>query len=146
MTILEKLNLTEKTRSAMLASPEARLRQKMTDAIDNQIAAATADANDETFVLRGMRWVNDPETGERARKEVPLRFRRWWWKDEGGQLMLDVRYGNKRIELAPKKPTIEVGDKKKLVPTLTMLREAVLAGELDKAFALAKPVRKLTKS
>ena len=27
-----------------------------------------------------------------------------------GGLMLDVRYGNKRIELAPKKPTIEVGD------------------------------------
>ena len=44
--------------------------------------------------------------------------------------MLDVRYGNKRIELAPKKPTIEVGDEMKLVPTLTMLREAVLAGEL----------------
>ncbi len=42
MTILEKLNLTEKTRAAMLASPEARLRQKMTDAIDNQIAAARA--------------------------------------------------------------------------------------------------------
>lgn len=78
MTILEKLNLTEKTRAAMLASPEARLRQKMTDAIDNQIAAASADANDEQFVLRGMRWVNDPETGGRARKEVPLRFRRWW--------------------------------------------------------------------
>ena len=78
MTILEKLNLTEKTRAAMLASPEARLRQKMADAIDNQIAAASADANDEQFVLRGMRWVNDPETGERARKDVPLRFRRWW--------------------------------------------------------------------
>ena len=60
--------------------------------------------------------------------------------------MLDVRYGNKRIELAPKKPTIEAGDEKKLVPTLTMLREAVLAGELDKALAQAKPLRKLTKS
>jgi hypothetical protein len=94
-----------------------------------------ADANDEPFVLRGMRWVNDPETGERVRKEMPLRFRRWWWKDESGQLMLAVRYGNKRIELAPKKPTIGVGDQEQLVPTLTTVREAVLAGELDKALA-----------
>ena len=146
MTILEKLSLTEKTRAAMLASPEARLRQKMTDAIDNQIAAASADASDEPFVPRGMRWVKDPETGERVRKEVPLRFRRWWWKDESGRLMLDVRYGNKRIELAPKKPTIEVGDMEKLVPTLTTLREAVLAGELDKVLAKAKPIRKLSRS
>ncbi|MFP6704500.1 MAG: hypothetical protein VCE75_00300 [Alphaproteobacteria bacterium] len=50
MTILKKLNLTEKTRAAILASPEARLRQKMSDVIDNQIAAASADANDEQFV------------------------------------------------------------------------------------------------
>jgi hypothetical protein len=37
--------------------------------------------------LRGMRWVKDPETGERTRKEVPLRLRRWWWKDEKGVLV-----------------------------------------------------------
>ena len=54
--------------------------------------------------------------------------------------------GNRRIELAPKKPTIEVGVIEKLVPTLTTLRDAVLAGELDKALAQAKPVRKLSKS
>ena len=91
MTILEKLSLSEKTRAAMLASPEARGRQKILEAIDNQIAAAKADANDEPFELRGMRWVKDPETEERVRKEVPLRLRRWWWKDEKGGLILDVR-------------------------------------------------------
>ena len=31
-----------------------------------------------------MRWVDDPETGERVRKEVPVRFRPWYWKDEQG--------------------------------------------------------------
>jgi hypothetical protein len=48
MTILEKLSLSEKTRAAMLASPEARGRQKILEAIDNQIAAATADASRHT--------------------------------------------------------------------------------------------------
>ena len=55
MTILSKLNLTDKTRAAMLASPEARGRQKILEAIDNQIAAAKADANGEPFELRGRR-------------------------------------------------------------------------------------------
>ena len=87
MTILSKLTLTEKTKAAMLASPEARGRQKILEAIDNQIAAAKADANGEPFELRGMRWVKDPETDERVRREVPLRLRRWWWKDEKGVLV-----------------------------------------------------------
>ena len=93
-----------------------------------------------------MRWVKDPETGERSRKEVPLRLRRWWWKDEKGGLMLDVRYGNKRIDLAPKKHTIEVGETDKLIPTLETIKEAVIAGELDKQLVAAKQRRKRQKA
>ena len=144
MTILSKLTLSDKTKAAMLASPEARGRQKILEAIDNQIAAAKADANGEPFEPRRMRWVMDPETGERTRKEVPLRLRRWWWKDEKGGLMLDVRYGNKRIELAPKKPTIEVGKIENLIPTLETIKEAVIAGELDKQLAATKVRQGLT--
>ena len=65
-----------------------------------------------------MRWVDDPETGERVRKEVPVRFRTWFWKDEQGNYMLEVRYGNKRLELKPKKSAIEIGEAKKLVPAM----------------------------
>ncbi len=90
--------------------------------------------------------MKDPETDERVRKEVPRRLRRWWWKDEKGGLMLDVRYGNKRIELGPKKPTIEVGDTDKLIPTLETIKEAVIAGELDKQLAAAKVRRKRAKA
>ena len=146
MTVLSKLNLSEKTKAAMLASPEARGPQKILEAIDNQIAAATADANGETLELRGMRWVKDPETGERVRREVPLRLRRWWWKDEKGGLMLDVRHGNKRIELAPKKPAIEGGGTDKLIPTPETIKEASIAGELDKQLAGAKVRRKRQKA
>ena len=38
---------------ADIRSPEARERQKVLEAIDNQIAAAKADANREPFELRG---------------------------------------------------------------------------------------------
>ncbi len=73
MTILSKLNLSDKTKAAMFTSPEAKLRGKMLEALDLQIEAAKA-----------MRWVDDPETGERVRKEVPVRSRPWFWKDEQG--------------------------------------------------------------
>ena len=45
MTFHSKLNLTDKTKAAMLASPEARGRQKILEAIDNQIAAANGRAS-----------------------------------------------------------------------------------------------------
>ena len=64
-----------------------------------------------------MPWVDDPETGERVRKEVPLRFRTWFWKDEQGNTMLEVRYGNRRLELRPKNSTIGVGEAENLIPT-----------------------------
>jgi len=49
MTILEKLTFSDKTQAAVMTSPEARIRRKMLDAIDIQIAAAEAQANGETY-------------------------------------------------------------------------------------------------
>ena len=89
-----------------------------------------------------MRWVKDPETDERVRKEVPVRSRPWFWKDEQGSYMLEVRYGNRRLELKPKKSTIEIGEAENLMPTLETLRDAVNAGELDKLLKEAKSSRK----
>ena len=104
----------------------------MLEGIDLQIAAAKAMLNGETFIRRAPRWIEDAETGERVRKDMPVRFRPWYWKDEQGSYMLEVRYANKRIELKPKKTAIEVGEPEHLVPTLELLRDAVNAGELDK--------------
>ena len=74
-----------------------------------------------------MRWVEDAETGERVRREVPIKVRRWWWRDDDGAVMLDIRYGNRRMLRAPTKPTIQVGGMDKLVSTLEQVREATTA-------------------
>ena len=41
------MNLSDKTRAAMLTAPENRVRAKMLEAIETQIAAAEADAAGE---------------------------------------------------------------------------------------------------
>ena len=48
MTILSKLNLSDKTKVAMLTSPEARLRGIMLEALDLQMEAAKAMLDGET--------------------------------------------------------------------------------------------------
>ena len=66
MTILSKLSLSDKTKAAMLTSPEAKLRGKMLEALDLQMEAAKAMLNGDTYIRRAMRWVDDSETGERV--------------------------------------------------------------------------------
>ncbi len=58
-----------------------------------------------------------PRPASGSAKEVPVRFRTWFWKNEQGSYMLDVRYGNRRLEIESKKPAIEVGEAKNLIPT-----------------------------
>ncbi len=142
MTILSKLNLSDKTRAAMLTAPENRVRAKMLDAIETQIAAAEADAAGEPYTKLTSRYTTNEETGERVKKEVPMPVRRWWWKDVSGNVVLNVRYGNRRVELKPGKTAIEVGETEQLVPALTMLADAVKAGELDEVLLAMKSKRR----
>ncbi|MDK9721300.1 MAG: hypothetical protein OEL53_08970 [Rhodospirillales bacterium] len=135
---LDKLKLSEKPRQVAEATTEGRMRRKLADAINMQIGAAEAMLKGEAFNPRRTRWVKDEATGEAIRKDMPLRFRPWYWQDESGAFMLEVRYGNKRIEIKPKKATIDVGNPDAIVPTLQLVRDAVLAGELDKQLEGAK--------
>ncbi len=47
MTILSKLRLTDKARVSAVATPKARVRSKMIEAIETQIEAATSKSNGE---------------------------------------------------------------------------------------------------
>jgi hypothetical protein len=51
------------------------------------------------------------------------------------------RYGNRRIELKPGKPTIEGGAAENPLPTLQAVKDAIAAGELDTLLMAAKKER-----
>lgn len=134
---LEKLKLVDAT-WYQANTPEAAMRAKMVDALNRQIEAAEAMLKGELFQRRRQGWVEDTETGTKVLKDLPVRFRPRYWRDEKGGYLVEIRYGNKRLELKPKLSTVQVGAADNLVPTLALIRDAVLAGELDKQLEAAK--------
>ncbi len=132
MSILESLTLTNTTKQRD-TSPEGIARHKLLDALALQIEGAAAAMKGEMFVRRVGRWVEIDGTKER--KDVPVRFRPWWFKDEAGTVHLHVRYANKPLEIKPGKSVITVGTMDRLVPVMEQVRQAIAAGELDKVIA-----------
>ena len=61
----------------------------------------------------------------------------WFWTAAGNKINLSVRYGSKTLELAKGKNAIELATSDELIATLSQLKEAVLAGELDDAMSAA---------
>jgi hypothetical protein len=71
------------------------------------------------------------DTGIRRQVETPKRVKPWWFTTESGKLALSVRYGSKVLELSRGKIAVEIGSEKDLVPTLELIKTAVLNGEID---------------
>jgi hypothetical protein len=64
-------------------------------------------------------------------------MKQWWFATDNGKLALTVRYGAKVLELVKGKNAIEVSNVNELVKTLTLVKTAAGAGEIDDAIAAA---------
>jgi len=143
MTHLTKLKLTDKTRTDVETNPEDLLRNKLIARLLEQKELVEADLKGEQLTKTRFKFVTDSETGETKRVEVQKQLRRWWWKDEDGQVNLTLRYGNKALAIADGKSTIEIGTLDKLPKIIDTIIEAVKAGELDKQLNAAMAERRL---
>ena len=143
MTMLEQLKLADATPKKD-RSPTARLCRKLLDALDLQIDLAEADGAETEVKRTRQRWVSN-DAGGKDLRELPVRLRRWWWKDDTGRVYLSLRRGARSLELAPDKTAIEVGTVADLPAQLAILREAVLAAELDGCIDAAPGARSAPK-
>ena len=130
MAVLDQLKLTNAT-PRREASPVEHFRRRLVDAIQLQIELANADLSGRPLNRTRRRWVKDKATGQKELREIPVRLRRWWWKDASGTICVSLRYGAKPLELAPGKSAIEVAGLEELPDKLSLVCEAVRAGELD---------------
>ena len=145
MSILSKLTLTA-TSPRQPMTPLARKRIKLLHKLDQQIAAAQAEANDEQFMEEISRWVKDGETGDKKSVTFERPVKKWWWQNEHGAWMIMLRDGNKIIPLSKDKNSVEVGSIEKMVSTLQTLRQSVIAGELDQQLETLIAERKIPKA
>jgi len=102
-------------------------RRKLIAKIDEQILIAT----DSNYKPTKIKWVHN-EDGTERKLEIPKRVRRWWCEQQGGTILLTIRYGNKVIEIEEGKNAIELSSKEELEPTLQSIKKAVDDGEFDK--------------
>ena len=141
MTTFTALKFTAAQKASTVSAVQAR-RNKLAQRLVEQAALAKAVQAGTQFTATRLRTVRDDQTGERTAVEVNKKVKAWWFTADNGKLALSVRYGARQLELAKGKYAIEVANEGELLKTLDVVREAVLAGQLDAAIeAVSNKVR-----
>ena len=130
-SILSAFNLSESLKRKVVDKPTVR-RNKLLAKLDEQILAAEAALKDEEYF--GKKNVTETdEGGNKTTTSVPKRVNKWFYTNNGTEWFLEVKYGNRVLQLAKDKTAIVVGDLANMVTVLTQVKEAVAAKELDTA-------------
>ena len=135
MSVIAKLKLVSSKRDRT-TSPIVVRRTKLHAKLNEQLELATANKEGRIYAPKRIKTVTNAD-GNRVSVESVKRVKEWFWTGAGNKINLSVRYGSKTLELAKGKNAIELGTSDELIATLSALKEAVLAGELDEAINAA---------
>jgi hypothetical protein len=133
---LATLKLSTAVKPTHMPAVQVR-RNKLAKRLWEQAELAKAQQAGAQFSVTKFRTVVENDTGLRKQVEVNKRIKQWWFTTDSGKLALSVRYGARLLELAKGKFAVELASDKELVPTLEIIKAAVLAGELDAAIDAA---------
>lgn len=136
MATLVSLKLSTAVKPTQMPAVQVR-RNKLAKRLWEQTELAKAQQAGTQFTTTKFRTVVENDTGLRKQVEVNKRVKQWWFTTDSGKLALSVRYGARLLELAKGKYAVELASEKELVPTLEIIKAAVLAGELDSAIDAA---------
>ena len=135
MSVIAKLKLVASKRERNL-SPIILRRNKLAAKLEEQLQLAQAQKEGRLYAPKRIKNVTNAE-GERVAVETTKRVKEWYWTTPANKINLCVRYGSKTLELSKGKNAIELSTGDELLATLSMLKEAVIAGELDDAINTA---------
>ena len=136
MSTLNSLKLVASKKNQSVA-PIVIRRNKLIEKLHQQLELCEAKRSGNTYAPKRLKTFTDKHSGERKTIETIKRVKEWFWTAEGGKINLSIRYGSKVIELAKGKNAIEVANTDELLTTLQLIKDAVLAGELDEAITNA---------
>ncbi len=124
MRILSKLKLTNAERDDEQAKIK-RKRQRLINRLDEQLQMIEAEMQGQEFKSLHFVYV-DGKKVQRPKKVNPMYF-----QNSDGVWFMELRYGNKRLDLGRKRFAVECGIKQNIPAVLIMLKKAIAAGELD---------------
>ena len=131
MSELAKLTVKTVTRTSKQDSVQHR-RSKLITSIDEQLNVAAAAMKGEDYQVKRKTWGQD-EHGEKVLVDRMRRVRPWFFEQDGGWYV-QCKYGNKVLALGGGN-SLFVKSLKDVPGAFRSLKEAVRAGELDKAMA-----------
>ena len=135
MSVIAKFKLVSSKRERNL-SPIVLRRNKLAAKLEEQLQLAQSQKEGRLYAPKRIKNVTNAE-GERVAVETTKRVKEWYWTTSANKINLCVRYGSKTLELAKGKNAIELSTGDELLATLSMLKDAVIAGELDDAINTA---------
>jgi hypothetical protein len=134
MSVLAKLNLKTVQRS-VAKDPVTARREKLILGVEQQLRLVDAALNGENFVIKFKRKVVD-DAGAVVEQVAEKRARAWYFEQDRGYYV-QCRYGARILMLNGKNNAVWVATLKEVAGVLAAFKEATLAGELDKAVAMA---------
>jgi len=130
-TILSTFNLSD-AKKVNAMNKNAIRRSKLVKKLDEQILIAEAMLKGEEYIGTKTVITRD-EDGETTRTKEPKRVNKWFYTNDGSEWYLEVKYGNRALQLAKDKTAILVGELDNMTTVIKQVKQAVLANELDAA-------------
>ena len=129
MSKLKSLKFVEAQQEQKL-SPIAKARGLLVHNLKRQLASAQAMVKGEAYFETRSEYVED-ESGQRVKQDVKKPIRKWYWRDHEDHMRFSLRIRNKAIEIEKDKTDILIGEDKQLPIAITVMIDAIKAGELD---------------
>jgi len=106
-SILSTLNLTKSNKYGVIDKISLQ-RSKLLHKLDEQVLVVQAALqNEEYFGKKTVKRTD--EDGNQFTATVPKRVKKWFYTNNGSEWFLEVKYGNRTLQLAPNKTSITVG-------------------------------------
>ncbi len=129
-SILSSLTLDTSHKPTTIDTATHR-RNNLLTKLDEQVLIAQAMLKGEEYF--GKKTVKETdEDGNVSTVTVPKQVRKWFYENNE-QWFLEVKYGNKVLQLAKDKTAIVVGKLDDMISVIEQIKQAVLAKELDNA-------------
>ncbi len=130
-SILSSFELTASNKVGFVDKATERRNKLLQSLNEQKRSALAAMEGKQYFGEKRTMWID--EDGEKHYSTSQKRVKQWFYTNDGDEWYMEVRYGNKPLQLAKGKTAIVVGAIDQLAAVIDKVIEAVKAKELDAA-------------